>query len=207
MTGNKKATGKGAATKSPPAKRKRKKNNGRNAMPAVVAAVVTVAVGLALLYWFGAREPAPTPPAYKEVNVYFGSSEGTYLEPERRRIRRGDAATEIKEAIGELIKGPKTGLTDTMPRGTRVLGIRLDNGTAVVDLSREVVTNHPGGSSGEIQTVYSIINTITLNFTGVRQVQILVEGSVEKTLAGHLDITLPLGPDTGLIRKKKTLES
>jgi spore germination protein GerM len=94
-----------------------------------------------------------------------------------------------------------------MPRGTRVLGIRLEGGTAVVDLSREVVTNHPGGSSGEIQTVYSIINTIALNFAGVREVQILVEGSVAKTLAGHLDITMPLGPDTGLVRKKKTIES
>ncbi|MFQ5465746.1 MAG: GerMN domain-containing protein [Thermodesulfobacteriota bacterium] len=195
------------------AKKKRKKKKGKgprvgNLVVIAVVALATAALGAALLIWLGERPPGtPRPTGIRSVRVYFGSPEGTYLTPETRGIRRGDLAAEVTEAVGELLRGPKTGLTATIPVGTKVLAVKVRGGTAFVDLSGEVAANHPGGSSGEIQTVYSIVNTVTVNFTSVKNVQILIDGKKRKTLAGHIDISLPLGANTRFIRTRKTLES
>jgi len=198
------------------AKKKRKKKKDRRSFAVTLAAAaVTLAAGLVILVlfsdvFFKREAPVPTPPppaAEREVDLYFGSPEGTYLSTERLRISEGEIEGRLRQALEALARGPRTGLTPTIPRGTRVLGIELDGGTAVVDLSGEVVKNHPGGSSGEIQTVYSIVNTLTLNFREVRNVRILVDGSPRETLVGHIDLTVPLIPDKNLIRTPKTVES
>ena len=62
------------------------------------------------------------------------------------------------------------------------------------------MTNHEGGSSGELQTIYSIVNTLALSFPEIKEVQILVAGNREETIAGHIDITTPLGPDRKIIK-------
>ena len=61
-------------------------------------------------------------------------------------------------------------------------------------------SNHPGGSTAELQTIYSVVNTLTLNFPGIKKVQLLIDGSVHDTLAGHIVISIPLGPEKGMNR-------
>ena len=67
-----------------------------------------------------------------------------------------------------------------------------DNGTAFVDLSKEAVTNHRGGSLDELFAVYAIVNAVTVNLPAVKGVQILVDGQEVDTLAGHVDLRHPL---------------
>ena len=67
-------------------------------------------------------------------------------------------------------------------------------GTAYVDFSRDLQTKHPGGSGGELLTIYSIVDTLTTNFDQIHQVKILVEGSEVLTLAGHIDTRHPFRP-------------
>lgn len=198
------------------AKKKRKKKKDRRSFAVTLtAAAATAAIGLVILVLFSdvffKKEPpvpTPSPPAAeREVDLYFGSPEGTYLATERVRINEDGIEDKLRESLEALARGPRTGLTPTIPPGTRILGVKLDGATAVVDLSEEVVSNHAGGSSGEIQTVYSIVNTLTLNFREVRSVRILVDGSPRETLVGHIDLTVPLAPDKGLIRTPKTVES
>jgi hypothetical protein len=64
---------------------------------------------------------------------------------------------------------------------------------AYLDLSQEVVSNHPGGSSAEELTVFSFSQTLLANFPAIKTVNILVEGREVQTLAGHLDLTIPYG--------------
>jgi hypothetical protein len=64
-----------------------------------------------------------------------------------------------------------------------------------VDLSKEASQKHPGGSRGELLSVYSVVNSLTSNFPAVKRVQILVEDRQVSTLAGHVDLTRPLSPD------------
>ena len=59
--------------------------------------------------------------------------------------------------------------------------------------TRELVQNHPGGSSAEELTVFSLSNTLIANFPAIKTVKILVEGREIQSIAGHLDLTIPYG--------------
>ncbi|OCL25375.1 spore gernimation protein [Orenia metallireducens] len=132
----------------------------------------------------------------KEVKLYFSDAQAQYLTAEIREIKSNNL---YENVIKELIKGPETkGLEMTIPTQTKLLGIELKGRTATVDFSKEIQTNHWGGSTGETVTVYSIVNTLTA-LDGVDKVQILVEGSKVQTLVGHLELEEPLTFNSNLI--------
>ena len=82
----------------------------------------------------------------------------------------------------------------SFPRGVELREVFITSqGMAYVDFSRELVRNHPGGSSAEELTVYSLSNTLIANFPAIKMVKILVEGREIPSLAGHLDLTIPYG--------------
>ena len=68
-------------------------------------------------------------------------------------------------------------------------------GEIYVDLSAELQTNHPGGTTNETLTVYALVSALTSNLPAVTGVQILVEGKEVDTLAGHLDLRRPIEQD------------
>ena len=72
---------------------------------------------------------------------------------------------------------------------------------ATLDFSKELSENHPGGSSAELQTIFAIVNSITMNIEEITTVQILVAGELEETLAGHIIISIPLGADKKIISR------
>lgn len=135
------------------------------------------------------------------VVLYFADSSG-YLAPEKREIPKVTGIA--RETMVELCRGPgaEKGLMPTIPAGTRVKSIKIKDGLATVDFSGELKKLHWGGSSGELLTVYSIVNTLT-QFSSIKTVQILVDGKTIDTLAGHLDISLPLERDSGMIKGSK----
>ena len=84
----------------------------------------------------------------------------------------------------------------TMPRGTTVRSVVFDDaGGVFVDFSRELVANHPGGSTGELFTIRSVVRTLSMNFPEVESVRFLVEGREIETVAGHIDVSGPLPVD------------
>jgi len=133
-----------------------------------------------------------------EVNLYFSDSQAMYLVAEKRKISQ--APSLARQAVVELIKGPENSeLYPTIPEGTQVNEVYIVDDIAYIDLSREIFENHPGGSSGELMTVYSIVNTLT-EIPPVKGVQILVEGNEMKSLVGHIDISMPLLRDEDWIK-------
>ncbi|MFQ5736889.1 MAG: GerMN domain-containing protein [Thermodesulfobacteriota bacterium] len=187
-------------------KRKKKKSNGGSGVKTVIiAALITFIVGAFVVYKYTGKVSHPRPhPTYmkgagetKVVSLYLTDADGLGLKPIKHRIKKAPIEKELLDTVVALVEDP----AGTIPAGTRVLGVRVRQATAIVDFSSEIVKNHPGGSSGETQTIYSIVDTILLNFPEVKDVRILVEGKTKKTLAGHIDISLPLGPDTDIISK------
>jgi len=75
-----------------------------------------------------------------------------------------------------------------------------ERGDAYVDLSREAVTAHPGGTLNELLTVYTIVNALTVNLPAVKSVQILIDGKEVETLAGHVDLRQPLAKNLALVQ-------
>ncbi len=133
-----------------------------------------------------------------EVNLYFSDSQAMYLVPEKRKISQTPSLA--RQAVIELIKGPESSeLYPTIPGGTQVNEVYIVDDIVYIDLSEEIFKNHPGGSSGELMTVYSIVNTLT-EIPPIEGVQILVEGNEAESLVGHIDISMPLLRDEDWIK-------
>ncbi|MBI3090830.1 MAG: GerMN domain-containing protein [Candidatus Tectomicrobia bacterium] len=80
-----------------------------------------------------------------------------------------------------------------IPEGTRLAAYFLTpDGTLYLDVN-EAFRAQPQGSWSEAVGAYAVVNTLTSNFPEVRRVQFLVEGKPATTLAGHLDLSRPLG--------------
>jgi hypothetical protein len=128
----------------------------------------------------------------REVVLYFSSSNDSFLHPEKRLIYDTESVTDqAKQIIVELLKGPKTDLRRTIPEGTKLRELFLDKyGTVYVDLTSEVVNNIRGGSETEILLIYSIVNTLTDNFTQFKLIRFLVDGREVETFNGHLDLAV-----------------
>ncbi|HKF69863.1 MAG TPA: GerMN domain-containing protein, partial [Vicinamibacterales bacterium] len=92
-------------------------------------------------------------------------------------------------------------LVSAVPPGTtlRALYLNMARGEAYVDLSREAVTAHTGGSLDELLTIYTIVNALTSNLPAVTSVQVLVDGKEVDTLAGHVDLRRPLAKNLALV--------
>ena len=126
--------------------------------------------------------PTPEPPKEKEVSVavYYlkFTSTDAYLVREVHKVKTEKDGRIA--AVEELIKGtPKTpGAATVIPLDTKVLGIKVDNGLATVDFSREVLKANVG-SSGEALGIQSIVNTLT-EFPDIQKVSFTVEGKVDE---------------------------
>lgn len=126
--------------------------------------------------------------------VYFGCPDGASLVPE---FVQGQGT--IEERVARLLAGPTLpGLSPVIPPGVELLGYSQRGDLLFLNFSYHLLTNHPGGSAGEILTVYSIVNTL-VGVQGVRRVQILVESRPIPTLTGHLDLREPLEKDYELL--------
>ncbi len=144
------------------------------------------------------KEIEPIPTEMIEVNLYFSDSQAMYLVLEKRKILK--TSTLARHIVNELIKGPvNPDLYPTIPEGTSINEVYIAGDIAYIDLSEEVFKNHPGGSSGELMTVYSIVNTLT-EIPPIKGVQILVEGNERESLVGHVDISRPLLRDEDWIK-------
>ena len=172
---------------------------GKKNFSILVIAAVTLVAGIIVLAWLAGR---PTEKQAREINIYFSDEDGLYLKAEKHSIEKGELSTEARAALDAIVKGPSNAaLGKTLPKGTKLVALKIEGATAVVDLSPEIIANHEGGSSGELQTIYSIVNTLSLNFPEIKDVQILVGGKKEETIAGHIDISQPLGPDRKIIKE------
>ena len=138
--------------------------------------------------------PAAAPGRRIKARLFYVSEDGTRLSGVERDVPYGDgAAAQAQEIIKAQLAPPATPLISAVPAGTTLRALYLtSNGAAYVDLSREVVNAHPGGSLDELLTIYSIVNALTMNLPAVTSVQVLVDGKETDTLAGHVDLRRPL---------------
>jgi germination protein M len=102
-----------------------------------------------------------------QVHLYFSDEDGTRLVREIRYVDMNEAkqGTEQLAAllVKELVKGPSnTTLKPTIPEGAALRSpVKIENRTAIVDMTKEFVDNHPGGKEAEEMTIFSIVNTLT----------------------------------------------
>jgi len=118
------------------------------------------------------------------LNLYFANSDKTAILAEKREINT-DGRDDVRAAMEALIDGPTDqSLKRTIPEDARLIDVDVDDGTAVVNFSRELLNEN--GMVGIIEKA-SIVNTLT-DIDGIRKVKILVEGKDLLNSGG-----LPLG--------------
>ena len=152
----------------------------------------------------GSQTPViPTDRIQQEITLYFSDDQAMYLQGEKRMVtvEKDQEAQQIPDAvINELIAGPADkNLYPTIPPEAKLLDIEIKAGIAYVNFSEELRTKHWGGSTGEIMTVSSIINSLT-ELDNIDEVLILINGETQETLVGHLDISEPFGRIESLLK-------
>src|SRR5262249_22098448 len=107
--------------------------------------------------------------------------------------------------LEELLKGPTGDRLPEIPEGTTLRDLFITKeGVVYADFSSELADKHPGGSMAEINTVYSIVNTVTYNFPQIKKVQILLNDQAVDSLKGHIDLSRPLSQDLSMVRSENT---
>lgn len=168
---------------------------------------ISLALGYGAVRWWTARQralaPAPAPtsasaaPVRKiRARLLYISEDGMRLVPADREVPYGATPTEQATALVEaLLSEAPAPYKSAVPVNASVRGVFLtDQGDAFVDLTKEAVTEHTGGSLDELFSVYAIVNTLTGNLPAIKRVQILIDGKEVDSLAGHVDLRNPLPP-------------
>lgn len=188
----------------------KKNNRPRRDVAVLFIAFVICALVLGALFLkkYGERhrQPVAPPPSQQEgkhlVTLFFASPDGTGLVREGREIDPcGDPADCVESVAGELINGPLGDLAPTLPEATSIQNVQVNGDLALIDLGEGLTQGLPGGSSAEMMAVYSIVNTICVNFPRIKKVKLTLNGKDADTLKGHLDLREPLEPDLTLEKK------
>jgi spore germination protein GerM len=177
----------------------------------IVTAGVTWLLFSGLPRWYGRRAAAPAPAAATEVatpgrkikaRLLYVADDGTRLTTVERDVAFGESTTAQARSIVEAQIAPAAeAFASAVPPGTKLRALFVtERGEAFVDLTHEISTNHPGGSTNEALTVYTLVDVLTVNLPAVTSVQLLVDGKPVDTLAGHIDLRRPLGKDLAWVQ-------
>lgn len=131
------------------------------------------------------------------ARLFYVNDNGTGLTGVEQEVVYGEGPVEqAKRLVEAQLATPAPPLASAIPPGTKLRGVFLTkSGEAYVDLSSELQTNHPGGTTNEILTVYALVSALTSNLPAVTGVQILIDGKEVDTLGGHLDLRRPIEQD------------
>lgn len=172
----------------------------------ILRVLFVVTLGIAVLAcgaWFYAHREPPLPPlpgvdsvgaGVQSVRLFFASPSGDSLVSEPRDVLEGGTLHErVARLVQELERGPTRGGVKTLPAGTALLRVYLDErGLLIVDLSRAFQQNFRGGSTAEALVIGSLVRTFGANLSDVRQVQLVCGGGPIPSLGGHLPLDRPL---------------
>ena len=168
-----------------------------------------LAAALLVLYFIGPRWLTAPPPAAETAStpaadarkirarLFYVDEAGTGLTSVEQEVAYGEGTVEqAKRIIDAQLTPPAEPLVSAIPAGTSLRTVFMaKSGEVYVDLSGELQKNHPGGTTNELLTVYSLVSALTSNLPAVTGVQILIEGREVDTLAGHLDLRRPIEQD------------
>ena len=163
-----------------------------------------LAAALAWIAYLATRPPelgsvvAPaadsTSTGFRSARLYFASSSGDSLIFEtREQIETQNFHDRVASLVDELQQGPHARGIRTVPAGTTVLHVYLDDrGLLTLDLSRPFKDAFHGGSTAEFLAVASLTRTLAANLAEVKRVTLVCGGLPLPTLSGHLPLDRPI---------------
>ena len=151
-----------------------------------------------------APDISPEPPEIKtkagteqaqkmKVKIYYPDENGLQLVGVQKEVEVDNSKDKYTAAV-EALKTPPTdkNLTSIVPKNMKLIGnIKVDNGTAIVNIDSSIKKGFVGGSTGEEFLVGSIVNTLT-EFKEVKDVIFLIDGTKIESISGHMDLSTPV---------------
>ena len=124
---------------------------------------------------------------FAEVNLYFSDSTGQNLVVKEKVIAFKNNITLEQAVIEKLIAGAgMDGTKNTLPKGLKVLSVSVKDGICYVNFN-SVFLDTIVDVSADV-TIYSIVNSLC-ELPNIKKVQILVEGSSNKTFRDKYPLT------------------
>ena len=134
----------------------------------------------------------------RDVTLYFADSAGRYLLADRRTPPPSEDDRLPHYIVEQLIAGPQTaGMYPTLPEGTALLDLNVEDGICAVDFNGDFFTNRPTTERGEQLALLSVVNSLC-TLDEIDQVQFYIEG---KRLSNYtyLDIFSPFHADSSAV--------
>jgi spore germination protein GerM len=144
-----------------------------------------------------------------QVHLYFSDEDGTRLVREIRYVDMNEAKQGTEQLasllVKELVKGPSiSALKPTIPEGAALRSpVKIENRTAIVDMTKEFVDNHPGGKEAEEMTIFSIVNTLT-ELKDIEKVKFQINGKTQNEFKGGFRFDNEFPRNEALIDRKKS---
>lgn len=154
----------------------KKKKRRRLAILLIAALAIGVAVAIGL-FWLTREKP-------HTVKVYF--LKGDRLVAVERPLKPNESP--LRKTVTELLSGPsakekEAGYSSLLPAGVKVLGIKAQDKTAIVDFNRRLEA-YGGGTARLEGMIAQIVYTIT-DVPGIEKAWIWMEGEKEIVLGGE----------------------
>jgi spore germination protein GerM len=175
--------------------------NSSGVIAAVSAAVVAVSGGVAWLTWNSSNPPTPpnssqtlnqpgqpstTQPGQEQTaNIYWLKDNGRNLQlaPQSVRVAAVQPNQVLEKAFQNLLAGPTKGSdSTTIPKGTKLLGLKVENDEVRVNLSEDFTSG--GGSSSMVGRVGQVVYTAT-TLNPNAKVYVEVNGKPLEVLGGE----------------------
>jgi spore germination protein GerM len=186
----------------------------RRAASFVLGLALALLIGAGVWWWLSersggrpgasAQEEAAQPTEKVTFQLYFPANGGVLRALPRELAVSNSPKDRIRKVVEALLAGPDApGLARPFPEGVTLGSVQLSpDGTAYVDL-RWPDHNEPpsGGSTEEMQRVYSVVDSIALNVPQASRVVLLWNGFQRQTFSGHLDLSGPLTPNQALVAR------
>jgi hypothetical protein len=152
---------------------------------------------------------APAPLGRKiKARLFYVDVDGATLVGVERDVPYAEGAVAQARAIVDAqLEPPSDPFLSAVPAGTTVRALFIAGSEAFVDLSGELVRDHPGGSLNEMLTIYTLVDALTVNLPAITAVQLLVDGREIETLAGHVDLRRPLPQNLLWVAQPETVAS
>ena len=144
------------------------------------ATLIVSIVILAIFISCDSKQPDPTPvpppspivisePAQTQIQkctLFFFDTNSLRLAGEERELELSQDVTErLKQTISELLSDSISGLYQTIPQGTRLYEVYVDEqSTAYLDFSHHLKDEHIGGTTSEALTIAAILRTVKVKF-------------------------------------------
>ncbi len=175
--------------------------------------ILMVAAAVATLALRPSRTPVPPPQAptgrlsaaptsaqmqpESQGQVFLVDTRANLLAPVGVALPKesGSKAEAVLRAL--LTTKPPEGMVSGIPKGTRLLAVKREGDTAIVNLSREFADGLPAGSNAAYLTVMQVVSTLTY-VEGVRKVAFEIEGKKVRAL-GQVDVRQPLERDNSVL--------